>query len=93
MFQAIASNLIYGKRDAVLVDAYMTVKQAEELVDWVAASGKNLTTIYVTTTVYVTMDLSAYSNMQIMVTEFSALSERGYPMTVRKRMRMISLSL
>jgi hypothetical protein len=43
-FQAIASTLIYGKRDAVLVDAFMTVKQADALVDWVAASGKNLTT-------------------------------------------------
>ena len=47
-FQAIASTLIYGKRDAVLVDAFMTVKQADALVDWVAASGKNLTTIYIT---------------------------------------------
>jgi hypothetical protein len=26
-FQAMASTLIYGKRDAVLVDAFMTVKQ------------------------------------------------------------------
>src|SRR6476620_7968259 len=48
MFQAIASTLIYGKRDAVLVDAYMTIKQTAALVDWVAASGKNLTTIYIT---------------------------------------------
>jgi len=48
MFQTIASTLIYGKRDAVLVDAFMTVKQADALVDWVAASGKNLTTIYIT---------------------------------------------
>ena len=48
MFQAIASTLIYGKRDAVLVDAFMTVKQADALADWVAASGKNLTTIYIT---------------------------------------------
>ena len=48
MFQAIASTLIYGKRDAVLVDAFMTVKQADALVDWVAGSGKNLTTIYIT---------------------------------------------
>src|SRR5437870_8837154 len=48
MFQAIASTLIYGKRDAVLVDAFMTVEQADALVDWVVASGKNLTTIYVT---------------------------------------------
>jgi glyoxylase-like metal-dependent hydrolase (beta-lactamase superfamily II) len=48
MFQAIASTLIYGKRDAVLVDAFMTDKQANELADWVAANGKTLTTIYVT---------------------------------------------
>jgi hypothetical protein len=43
MFQAIASTLIYGKRDAVPVDTIMTVKQVDALVDWVAASGKNLT--------------------------------------------------
>jgi glyoxylase-like metal-dependent hydrolase (beta-lactamase superfamily II) len=47
-FQAMASTLIYGARDAVLVDAFMTVKQATALADWVAARGKNLTTIYVT---------------------------------------------
>jgi glyoxylase-like metal-dependent hydrolase (beta-lactamase superfamily II) len=44
----ISSTLIYGKRDAVLVDAFITVEQADALVDWVEASGKNLTTIYVT---------------------------------------------
>jgi hypothetical protein len=40
-FQAIASTLIYGKQDAVLVDASvnMTIKQADALIDWVAASG------------------------------------------------------
>jgi glyoxylase-like metal-dependent hydrolase (beta-lactamase superfamily II) len=48
MFQAIASTLIYGKQDAVLVDAFMTVKQADVLADWVVASGKNLTAIYIT---------------------------------------------
>ena len=48
MFPAIASTLIYGKQNAVLVDAFMTVKQANDLVDWIAASGKNLTTIYIT---------------------------------------------
>ncbi|HEY0379913.1 MAG TPA: MBL fold metallo-hydrolase [Pyrinomonadaceae bacterium] len=47
-FQAMASTLIYGTRDAVLVDAFMTVKQANALADWVAARGKNLTTIYIT---------------------------------------------
>src|SRR5262245_66630215 len=47
-FQAMASTLIYGVRDAVLVDAFMTVKQANALADWVVARGKNLTTIYIT---------------------------------------------
>ena len=47
-FQATASTLIYGECDAVLVDAFMTVKQATALADWVAEHGKNLTTIYIT---------------------------------------------
>ena len=47
-FQAMASTLIYGARDAVLVDAFMTVKQANALADWVAAKNRNLTTIYIT---------------------------------------------
>jgi glyoxylase-like metal-dependent hydrolase (beta-lactamase superfamily II) len=47
-FQAMASTLIYGVRDAVLVDAFMTVKQANALADWIAAKGKNLTSIYIT---------------------------------------------
>ena len=47
-FQAMASTLIYGVRDAVLVDAFMTVKQANALADWVVARAKNLTTIYIT---------------------------------------------
>ena len=48
MWSPISSTLIYGERDAVLVDTFITVEQADILVDWVAASGKNLTTIYVT---------------------------------------------
>jgi glyoxylase-like metal-dependent hydrolase (beta-lactamase superfamily II) len=47
-FQAMAATLIYGIRDAVLVDAFMTVKQGNALADWVASKGKNLTTIYIT---------------------------------------------
>ena len=41
-----ASTLIYGAMDAVLVDTFMTAKQANDLADWVEAKGKNLTTIY-----------------------------------------------
>jgi glyoxylase-like metal-dependent hydrolase (beta-lactamase superfamily II) len=44
----ISSTLISGERDAVLVDTPITVEQAQALVEWVAASGKNLSTIYVT---------------------------------------------
>jgi glyoxylase-like metal-dependent hydrolase (beta-lactamase superfamily II) len=41
-------TLIYGQRDAVLVDTFLSEQQSKELVDWVVESGKNLTTIYVT---------------------------------------------
>jgi glyoxylase-like metal-dependent hydrolase (beta-lactamase superfamily II) len=47
-FQAMASTLIYGARDAVLVDAYMTTPQANALADWIATKGRNLTTVYIT---------------------------------------------
>jgi len=41
-------TLIYGERDAVLVDTFLSVQHSNELVDWLAKSGKNLTTIYIT---------------------------------------------
>jgi glyoxylase-like metal-dependent hydrolase (beta-lactamase superfamily II) len=44
----IASTLIYGERDAVLVDPLMTERQGETLADWVEQHGKRLTTIYAT---------------------------------------------
>src|SRR5713101_282868 len=48
MWSPISSTLISGKRDSVLVDTFITVEQADIVVEWVAASGKNLTTIYIT---------------------------------------------
>ncbi len=45
MWSPISSTLISGKRDAFLVVAFLTVEQAGALVDWVAVSDKNLTTI------------------------------------------------
>src|SRR6266436_8727238 len=48
MWVPTAATLIYGERDAVLVDAFLTIEQASAVVEWVAASGKNLTTIYIT---------------------------------------------
>lgn len=47
-FQATAVTLIYGEKDAVLVDCLMTVKQTKELADWIASKDRNLTTIYIT---------------------------------------------
>jgi glyoxylase-like metal-dependent hydrolase (beta-lactamase superfamily II) len=41
-------TLINGERDAVLVDTFLSVQHSKELVDWVAGSGKNLITIYIT---------------------------------------------
>ena len=48
MWSPISATLIYGKCDAVLVDAFLTVEQANALVEWVEAHGKHLTTIYIT---------------------------------------------
>lgn len=42
------STLIFGQRDAVLVDTQLTMDAAKDLVDWVVGTGKNLTTIYIT---------------------------------------------
>ena len=48
MWVANSSTLIYGKRDAVLVDTFLTMEQSQKLLDWVVASGKNLIAVYVT---------------------------------------------
>jgi len=43
-----SSTLISGKRDAVLIDTFLTTEQSQALADWVAHSGRHLTTIYIT---------------------------------------------
>jgi glyoxylase-like metal-dependent hydrolase (beta-lactamase superfamily II) len=40
-------TLIYGERDAVLVDTFLSIQHSKELVDWLVQSG-NLTSIYIT---------------------------------------------
>ena len=42
------STLIFGARDAVLVDTLMTVREARALADWVELHDRRLTTIYIT---------------------------------------------
>src|SRR6266481_5984109 len=44
----ISSTLIYGLRDALLIDSFITLEQARAQADWIASTGKNLTTIYAT---------------------------------------------
>jgi glyoxylase-like metal-dependent hydrolase (beta-lactamase superfamily II) len=48
MWVANSSTLIYGERDAILVDTFLTTEQSKTLLDWVVAGGKNLTAIYIT---------------------------------------------
>jgi glyoxylase-like metal-dependent hydrolase (beta-lactamase superfamily II) len=48
MWSPTSATLIHGARDAVLVDALLTTDEGRALADWVAASGKNLTAIFVT---------------------------------------------
>lgn len=48
MWVANSSTLIYGERDAVLVDTFLTVDQSRGLADSIVASGKMLKAIYVT---------------------------------------------
>jgi len=45
---ATSVSLITGERDAVLIDAALTTQDAEQIAKWIEATGKNLTTIYVT---------------------------------------------
>jgi glyoxylase-like metal-dependent hydrolase (beta-lactamase superfamily II) len=47
-FDPITSTLIFGEYDAVLVDAMLTVAEAEALANWVALHNRNLETIYIT---------------------------------------------
>ena len=43
-----SATLIFGDRDAVLADTFLTIEQNERLIEWVKARGRNLTRIYLT---------------------------------------------
>jgi glyoxylase-like metal-dependent hydrolase (beta-lactamase superfamily II) len=43
----VTSTLISGQRDAILVDAQFSTREAQELVERIQASGKTLTTIFI----------------------------------------------
>ncbi len=44
----VSSTLIYGERDAVLVDPPFTYEQVNRVGDWIDSSGKNLIAVYAT---------------------------------------------
>lgn len=48
MWSPTSAILITGEQDAVLVDSLFTQSQAEALREWVTASGRNLTAVYIT---------------------------------------------
>jgi len=48
LFPPLASTLISGAHDAVLVDPGFTTEQANELGDWVASHDRNVTDIFIT---------------------------------------------
>ena len=48
MWSPITSTLIMGRHDAVLIDPPLTTTQATEVGDWIAASGRELRSIYIT---------------------------------------------
>jgi glyoxylase-like metal-dependent hydrolase (beta-lactamase superfamily II) len=42
------TTLIFGEREALLVDTFLSEAQTAELADWIASAGKRLSTIYIT---------------------------------------------
>jgi hypothetical protein len=42
------TTLIYGEQEALLVDTFLSDAQTAELADWIAATGRRLSTIYIT---------------------------------------------
>jgi glyoxylase-like metal-dependent hydrolase (beta-lactamase superfamily II) len=48
MFQYIATTLISGERDAVLVDPPMTTEQTARVIKWIEASGRTLKHVFIT---------------------------------------------
>jgi glyoxylase-like metal-dependent hydrolase (beta-lactamase superfamily II) len=48
MWSPLSATLIHGNNDAVLIDPPFTIEQGRAVTDWVQASNKNLTHIFVT---------------------------------------------
>src|SRR5260221_10967385 len=82
------STLIFGARDAVLVDPLMTVPEATALADWVDLHDRNLTTIYITHG-----HGDHYLGLPVVLDRFPAARVAAAPGTVRQMQRQDSQAL
>jgi len=73
----VASVIVYGKTDAVLIDAQFTLADAEKVAQQIKNSGKKLTTIYVSHT-----DPDFYFGLEIFKKYFPEVTAYASPATV-----------
>ena len=73
----VSSELVTGARDAVLIDAQFQRNDAEALVERVRASGKNLTTVYISHS-----DPDFYFGLDVIKAAFPAAKIVATPQTV-----------
>lgn len=73
----VASVIIYGQKDAVLIDAQFTLADAEKVAQEIKNSGKNLTTIYVSHG-----DPDFYFGLQVFKAYFPEVTAYASPATV-----------
>lgn len=73
----VASVIIYGQKDAVLIDAQFTLGDAEKVAQEIKNSGKNLTTIYVSHG-----DPDFYFGLQVFKAYFPEVTAYASPATV-----------
>jgi len=73
----VASVIVYGQEDAVLVDAQFTLADAEKVAQEIKNSGKNLTAIYISHG-----DPDFYFGLQVFKTYFPDVTAYASPATV-----------
>lgn len=73
----VASVLVYGKQDAVLIDAQFTLADAEKVAQEIKNSGKHLTTIYVSHS-----DPDFYFGLEVFKKYFPEVTVYASPSTV-----------
>ena len=85
IWMANSATLIYGEREAVLVDTFMTVEQCSNLADLIVASGKSLKAIYVTHG-----HPDHFFGLQVLLDRFPNVKALATPEVVAKMTRQIT---